>query len=85
VKCETDTNGNNEDVLVSNTCMTLRSFSLDGGNDSPPRTNTLAPTEAMACPERPLGDGPIFWNMYQRWSARVDYSLVIWPMIVEVN
>ena len=39
-------------------------------NDSPPSTNTLSPTEAIACPERPLGDGPMFPNIYQRWSTK---------------
>jgi hypothetical protein len=46
--------------------MTVGSSALEGANDSPPRTKTLGPTEAMECPDRPLGAGPMFWNMYQR-------------------
>ena len=40
-------------------------------SDSPPRppkTKTLEPIDAIACPERAFGVGPIFWNMYHRWS-----------------
>lgn len=37
---------------------------------SPPRTKTREPKDAMACPERPPGLGPMFWNMNHRLPAR---------------
>lgn len=49
--------------------MTLASSDLAGVNDSPPKTSTLVPIEAIACPDRPLGDGPMFWNIYHLWSG----------------
>jgi len=47
----------------------LFSSGLDGPNPSPPRTNTLVPDDAIACPDLPLGDGPMFWKVYHRWSG----------------
>lgn len=46
--------------------MILGSSGFSVVNDSPPNTNTREPEAAMAWPERPLGEGPIFWNMYHR-------------------
>jgi hypothetical protein len=60
----------NNHALVSRTWIIPWSSPLVGVKDSPPRTKTLPPMEAMACPERPLGAGPMFWNMYHRWSVR---------------
>lgn len=33
---------------------------------SPPTTTIVFPTVVMLCPERGEGDGPMFWNVYQR-------------------
>ena len=57
--------------LVSNTCTIDGSSGLVGFINSaprPPSTKTRGPMDAMACPERGLGAGPIFWNMYHLWS-----------------
>ena len=56
--------------------MSVWSSDLPAPIDSapmPPRTKTRDPIDAIACPERAGGAGPIFWNMYQRWS--VPYSV----------
>ena len=55
--------------LVSNTCTIVGSSGLVGFMNSaprPPSTKTRGPMDAIACPERGLGAGPIFWNMYHR-------------------
>lgn len=49
--------------------MSVGSSGFAGLSDSPPkppRTNTREPIDAMACPERADGAGPIFWNIYHR-------------------
>lgn len=55
---------NKNAVLVSKICIEGTSSCLVV--DSPPRTNTLVPIHDMAWPQRAVGDGPIFWNMYHR-------------------
>ena len=63
--------------LVSRTWIMEGSSGFEGFRDSPPNppsTNTRDPIDAIACPEREEGAGPIFWNIYHRWSASVMYS-----------
>lgn len=58
-------------ILVSRTCTTLGSSPRGWAKaafDSPPSTKTCLPNAAMACPLRPEGAGPIFWNIYHRRS-----------------
>jgi hypothetical protein len=55
-------------VLVSKTWIIIGSSDFWDVKDSPPRTNTRDPAVAIECPERPLGAGPMFWNMNQRLS-----------------
>lgn len=53
-------------ALVSKTWITFESSGLDNPKVSPPKTNTRVPDDAIACPERPAGLGPIFWKVYHR-------------------
>jgi hypothetical protein len=76
VRCQLSGNPWNNYELVSNTWMRLWSSIFEGENDSPPKTNTRVPIEAIACPDRPLGEGPIFWNMYHRWSGMKNFNRV---------
>ena len=49
--------------------MMVGSSGFAGFSDSPPKppsTKTREPIDAMACPERAVGAGPIFWNIYHR-------------------
>jgi len=45
---------------------------------SPPTTNTLPWAATIAWPDLGVGAGPIFWNMYHRWS---DISFVPGPLL----
>jgi hypothetical protein len=60
--------------------MTLVSSLLVIPKASPPRTKTRVPDDAMAWPDLPLGAGPIFWNMYHRWSIKRECTHKITPM-----
>lgn len=48
------------DPLVSRTWTSAGSSDLGAEKDSPPRTKTREPAVAIAWPDRPFGDGPIF-------------------------
>jgi hypothetical protein len=54
-------------LLVSRTYIRFASAGFAFGmNDSPPRTNTRDPYDAIACPDRADGPGPMFLNVNHR-------------------